>query len=117
MNEGRGEAPLWWSAAPGSILRRVEGTGRVFEGATGPGVREDERTSDPKPSAGEIADEIRTFLVAEVRGDTSLTHQPGDEAAARVAARFAEIMRSTVNRCISDCSRFRPHPGHRARRR
>jgi hypothetical protein len=113
MNEGRGEAPLWWSAAPGSILRRVGGTWRVFEGATGPGVREDERTSDPKPSAGEI----RTFLVANIRGDTSLTHRAGDEAAARVAARFAESVRSTVNKCISNGSRSRPHPGHRRKRR
>jgi hypothetical protein len=117
MNEGRGEAPPWWSAAPGSILRRVGGTGRIFEGATGPGVREDERKSVPKPSAGEIADEIRTFLVAEDAEDTSLTHQPVDEPAARVAARFAEIVRSTVNRCISNGSRSRPHPGHRGRRR
>jgi hypothetical protein len=95
VNEGRGEAPLWWSAASGSILRRVRGTGRVFERPTGTGVR-DERTSDPKPSASEIADEIRTFLVADIRGYASFTPHPGDEAADRLEARFAEIV--TIDR-------------------
>ncbi|HEY7198057.1 MAG TPA: ABC transporter substrate-binding protein [Gaiellaceae bacterium] len=42
------------------------------------------------------ASEIRTFLIADVRGYTRFTQQHGDEAAARLAARFAEIARETV---------------------
>jgi class 3 adenylate cyclase/WD40 repeat protein len=40
--------------------------------------------------------EIRTFLIADIRGYTSFTQSRGDEAAARLAARFAEIMREAV---------------------
>ena len=39
---------------------------------------------------------IRTFLIADVRGYTVFTQQRGDEAAARLAARFAEIAREAV---------------------
>jgi class 3 adenylate cyclase len=34
---------------------------------------------------------IRTFLIADVRGYTRFTRERGDEAAARIAARFAQI--------------------------
>jgi WD40 repeat protein len=37
--------------------------------------------------------EIRTFMIADVRGYTSFTQSHGDEAAAQLAATFAEIAR------------------------
>jgi WD40 repeat protein/class 3 adenylate cyclase len=40
--------------------------------------------------------EILTFLIADVRGYTSFTQARGDEAAARLAATFAEIAREGV---------------------
>ena len=40
--------------------------------------------------------EIRTFLIADVRGYTRFTHERGDEAAAELAATFAAIARETV---------------------
>ncbi|MDP9331257.1 MAG: AAA family ATPase [Actinomycetota bacterium] len=39
---------------------------------------------------------IRTFLIGDVRGYTSFTQANGDEAAARLAGRFAQIMREAV---------------------
>jgi class 3 adenylate cyclase len=40
--------------------------------------------------------EIRAFLIADVRGYTSFTQDRGDEAAARLAARFAGLVREVV---------------------
>ncbi|HEY7042038.1 MAG TPA: ABC transporter substrate-binding protein [Nocardioidaceae bacterium] len=40
--------------------------------------------------------ELRTFLIADVRGYTRFTKEQGDEAASDLAASFAEIVRSTV---------------------
>ena len=40
--------------------------------------------------------EIRTFLIADVRGYTRYTQERGDEAAARLAARFAEVVAEVV---------------------
>jgi peptide/nickel transport system substrate-binding protein len=40
---------------------------------------------------------IRTFLIADVRGYTLFTQQRGDEAAAKLAARFAGIAREVVD--------------------
>ena len=40
--------------------------------------------------------EIRTFLIADVRGYTLFTQERGDEAAAKLAARFAGIAREVV---------------------
>ena len=39
---------------------------------------------------------IRTFLIADVRGYTRFTQERGDEAAARLATRFAELARETI---------------------
>ena len=44
----------------------------------------------------ETAEEIRTFLIADVRGYTVFTQERGDEAAATLAARFADIVREQV---------------------
>src|SRR5262245_23838369 len=41
---------------------------------------------------------VRTFLIADVRGYTRFTEERGDEAAARLAARFAELVREGVER-------------------
>ena len=40
--------------------------------------------------------QIRTFLIADVRGYTLFTQERGDEAAAKLAARFADIVREVV---------------------
>jgi YVTN family beta-propeller protein len=40
--------------------------------------------------------EIRTFLIADVRGYTLFTQERGDEAAAKLAARFADVSREVV---------------------
>ena len=41
--------------------------------------------------------EIRTFLIADVRGYTRFTQEHGDEAGARLAGRFAEVVREQVD--------------------
>ena len=55
---------------------------------------------DP-PRSSELGSEglhrgIRTFLIADVRGYTLFTQERGDEAAAKLAARFASIAREVV---------------------
>jgi WD40 repeat protein/class 3 adenylate cyclase len=47
---------------------------------------------EPAPDASQI----RTFLIADVRGYTVFTQERGDEAAARLASRFAEVAREVV---------------------
>jgi class 3 adenylate cyclase len=39
---------------------------------------------------------VRTFLIADIRGYTRFTERHGDEASARLAARFSEIVREGV---------------------
>ncbi len=52
---------------------------------------------ESQPAASDQpAPEIRTFLIADVRGYTRFTVEHGDEAAARLAARFADIVEDTV---------------------
>ncbi|MBV9281078.1 MAG: helix-turn-helix domain-containing protein, partial [Chloroflexi bacterium] len=46
--------------------------------------------------AVEPAAEIRTFLIADIRGYTAFTQERGDEAAAQLATTFAAIMRERV---------------------
>jgi YVTN family beta-propeller protein len=53
----------------------------------------DQRADDPVESRPGI----RTFLIADVRGYTLFTQERGDEAAAKLAARFAAISRETVD--------------------
>jgi class 3 adenylate cyclase len=52
--------------------------------------------SEDVPASGSA--EIRTFLIADVRGYTRFTQEFGDEAAARLAAHFAGIAREVVER-------------------
>jgi class 3 adenylate cyclase/ABC-type oligopeptide transport system substrate-binding subunit/streptogramin lyase len=40
--------------------------------------------------------QLRTFMIADVRGYTRYTQQHGDEAAARLASTFAELVKTTV---------------------
>jgi WD40 repeat protein/class 3 adenylate cyclase len=47
-------------------------------------------------SAAERGSSVRTFLIADVRGYTSFTRAHGDEAAARLAGKFAAIAREAV---------------------
>jgi peptide/nickel transport system substrate-binding protein len=56
-------------------------------------------TSQPvPPREGEASQtvQIRTFLIADVRGYTLFTQERGDEAAAKLAAKFADIAREIV---------------------
>src|SRR5207248_8547419 len=53
-------------------------------------------TSSAATEASTSASVVRTFLIADVRGYTRFTQQHGDEAAARLAARFATLMREGV---------------------
>ncbi|MEX2420771.1 MAG: hypothetical protein WD670_03025, partial [Actinomycetota bacterium] len=41
--------------------------------------------------------DVHAFLIADVRGYTAFTQERGDEGAARLAARFAEVTRSVVD--------------------
>lgn len=43
-----------------------------------------------------LVSQVRTFLIADVRGYTQFTLEHGDEAAARLASRFATITREVV---------------------
>ncbi|HWL90153.1 MAG TPA: BTAD domain-containing putative transcriptional regulator, partial [Actinomycetota bacterium] len=49
-----------------------------------------------RPTEEGAGSEIRTFLIADVRGYTVFTQERGDEAAAKLAARFAAIVREHV---------------------
>jgi WD40 repeat protein/DNA-binding SARP family transcriptional activator/class 3 adenylate cyclase len=54
------------------------------------------RDAEPSPAHDHMAEEIRAFLIADVRGYTQFTQEHGDEAAARLAARFGDIVREHV---------------------
>ncbi len=56
---------------------------------------------DARPPPGESGSNdasIKTFLIVDVRGWTLFTQTHGDEAAAKLAARFAEVVREGVQR-------------------
>jgi YVTN family beta-propeller protein len=55
-------------------------------------------TQPDAPREGEAAQtvQIRTFLIADVRGYTLFTQERGDETAAKLAAKFADIAREIV---------------------
>jgi len=64
---------------------------------------------DDRPSRSEAPKDarIQTFLIADVRGYTLFTQQRGDEAAAKLAARFARIARETVQQRGGDVIELR----------
>ena len=45
---------------------------------------------------GEGDADVRTFLIADVRGYTRFTEEYGDEVAARLATKFADVMQDGV---------------------
>jgi basic membrane protein A len=47
---------------------------------------------------GNASSSVRSFLIADVRGYTRYTQERGDDAGARVAARFAELARQEIER-------------------
>src|SRR5262245_36722859 len=53
--------------------------------------------ADEATGRGAGAAEIRTFLIADVRGYTLFTQERGDEAAGKLAAKFADIAREIVD--------------------
>ncbi|MGH2679738.1 MAG: BTAD domain-containing putative transcriptional regulator [Actinomycetota bacterium] len=55
-----------------------------------------DRDAEQSTAPDEVAEEIRIFLVADIRGYTVFTQERGDEAAARLAATFADIVRQHV---------------------
>ena len=50
----------------------------------------------PSPEKAAQDVQIRTFLIADVRGYTLFTQERGDEAAAKLAAKFADIAREVI---------------------
>ena len=50
----------------------------------------------PSPERAAQDVQIRTFLIADVRGYTLFTQERGDEAAAKLAAKFADIAREVI---------------------
>ncbi|HEX6581328.1 MAG TPA: hypothetical protein VF195_10710, partial [Actinomycetota bacterium] len=50
----------------------------------------------PSPEKAAQDVQIRTFLIADVRGYTLVTQERGDEAAAKLAAKFADIAREVI---------------------
>jgi class 3 adenylate cyclase len=59
-----------------------------------PRVTHTDRPGDPHRN--DAGAQIRTFLIADVRGYTLFTQERGDEAAAKLAAKFADIAREIV---------------------
>jgi class 3 adenylate cyclase len=90
IEEGNNPA-AWRSGARGSILGRMRRTEHAPQESGRIGVREEGRITPPA-----AAEEIRTFLIADVRGYSIFTQERGDEAAGRLAARFADIVREQV---------------------
>jgi WD40 repeat protein/DNA-binding SARP family transcriptional activator/class 3 adenylate cyclase len=92
VSNKRDETSAWPSGVQGSILGSMRGTEHAPQGSDRIPVREESRSTPP---AGP-AEEIRTFLIADIRGYTFFTQERGDEAAATLAARFADIVRDQV---------------------
>lgn len=61
-----------------------------------PRVTDTDRPGDPHGNDAGAQAQIRTFLIADVRGYTLFTQERGDEAAAKLAAKFADIAREIV---------------------
>jgi WD40 repeat protein/DNA-binding SARP family transcriptional activator/class 3 adenylate cyclase len=91
MEPGEQETP-WQTPTKRSILGRVRGTEHLSAEPADTTLRGQDDRSEPVRSG----EEIRTFLVADVRGYTAFTQEHGDEAAAALAARFAQVVREVV---------------------
>ncbi|HEX9123511.1 MAG TPA: protein kinase, partial [Actinomycetota bacterium] len=100
----RGDLPTWENI-PRGTAGRIEPVIRQ-----GLSIDPDRRHRSPGAFAAALVDavgaapaariaaetQVRTFLIADVRGYTSFTRERGDEAAARLAAAFAEVAREGV---------------------
>ncbi len=64
--------------------------------AHNPRVTDTDLPDDPRWDDDADDTRIRTFLIADVRGYTLFTQERGDEAAAKLAAKFADIAREIV---------------------
>jgi class 3 adenylate cyclase len=82
----------WRSATQGPILGSMRETGKAPQTPDRPSVREPVQGTELEAVAG-----LKTFLIADIRGYTLFTQERGDEAAARLAARFADIVREAVD--------------------
>jgi hypothetical protein len=56
-------------------------------------------------SSDDAPTEIKTFLIADVRGYTLFTQERGDEAAGKLAKRFAELARARLADDSPACTR------------
>ena len=63
-----------------------------------PEPHDDDRGETPIPASpsGTPETELRTFLIADIRGYTTYTREHGDEAGAALASRFAELVAEVV---------------------
>jgi class 3 adenylate cyclase len=89
MIEGGSTGAVWSSGSPPSILGRMPQSDQAPLASAR--VRGSERSSQEQ-----TGEEIRAFLIADVRGYTHFTQEHGDEAAAKLASRFAEIVRGVT---------------------
>ena len=55
-----------------------------------------EGVDTPNALGDDTSGGVRSFLIADVRGYTRFTHEHGDEEAARLAARFAQLARKGI---------------------
>jgi WD40 repeat protein/DNA-binding SARP family transcriptional activator/class 3 adenylate cyclase/tRNA A-37 threonylcarbamoyl transferase component Bud32 len=77
-------ASAWRDRAGSSILGRMRRTEARRDPAS--------EVGNAAGAPGRTLDPIRTFLIADVRGYTVFTQEHGDEAAARLATKFAEVV-------------------------
>src|SRR5829696_3825401 len=91
MTEGRSNGEVWRSETPRSILGHMPQGDQAPLASARARVRDSERRSPDQ-----TGEEIRAFLIADVRGYTHFTQEHGDEAAAKLASRFAEIVREQI---------------------
>ncbi len=92
MKEKRDRPGIWRSTTQGPILAGMRETVEAAEGSDRPAVRESGRGTEPEAVEG-----LKTFLIADIRGYTLFTQERGDEAAANLASRFAEIVREEAD--------------------
>jgi ABC-type transport system substrate-binding protein/class 3 adenylate cyclase len=59
-------------------------------------MADDDRPIQGRPEGHTGNVQVRTFLIADVRGYTLFTQERGDEAATKLAARFADVARQVV---------------------
>jgi class 3 adenylate cyclase len=79
------------STMPRSSTIMLESDGSRLDRATGARI-----PGDGFPPVQSTHGPVRTFLIADIRGYTRYTEEYGDAAAARLAARFADVVRDGV---------------------